>query len=1039
MSSFLTELSEQRRKFLEGLDANQGDINLDIFEDFYPDQAHFVFELLQNAEDAKATEVTFTLTSEGCRFEHNGSKLFDEGDVRAITGIHNSSKKKSADQIGKFGVGFKSVFVYTVSPEITSGEYSFRISRLVMPEECSGEVVKSGWTRFWLPFNNPKKPADLAHQEVAAGLRELAETTLLFLSNIHTISWAIEGADHGYVLRVEHDDEHVEVLKQTNGKKTSSAHFLRFTEAVEGLPNQRVAIAFALEFLQGKESLQTGLPLAQQLKVAAVPGQVAVFFPAEKETSGLRFHLHAPFVPELSRASIKETPVNTPLFAQLAALSAAAMHRVRDLGFLTPEFLGVLPNKQDDLGNRYVPVRQAIQAAFKSEPLMPAYDKSHAPADDLVQAKAALKELLNEADIEFLIEYEETPPKWAANRALQGTRVERFMSDLAITEWDVSEFLQHISGAASDNNWSNPEEDFLEWLQGKPVEWFQQCYAILAHDPDTQDELQQLSDCRIVRLDDGSLSLGEDCYFPDEERKYSGIVPCVDPTLYEGGKSKTQQKLARKFLEEVGVTQIGELELVEALLKKEYSSGERVLKEREHLSHLRRFMKLVEDNRSAARLLAEYKIFMGADQKWHSAKEILLDNPFCDTGLAEYYGIVGYPRLISPLAEFYESMPIDSRKLGKFLSDLGAKTDIDIAYSSCSKNPSWDYLSGVWGERYTSPVDRDYKFDRFNEIVSGISLRLAHLIWRTMIARGDSVLQAQYRKNVSGGSRWAASQLVHQLRKGAWVPQGDTFVRPTVARAELLPEGFVFEPGAGWIKAIEFGKSIALQDEKTKAEAAAAAERKNRKQAAAEELGFVGADALEWLQRLSEASPDERKTLLDTLEHLKAKPEFPEHDSRNPERRAERVGEKARDAAERATVEKTRSVSVGREEVKAETSMYLTSQYSRDGALYCQLCKAPMPFNLDDGTPYFERVEFLPALKRRYFQNYLCLCPNHAAMFMYANGSKDLMLPMFLELEGNELEVILAQANTTIQFTNTHIADLRKVIEVDAETSEPSP
>ena len=28
----------------------------------------------------------------------------------------------------------------------------------------------------------------------------------------------------------------------------------------------------------------------------------------------------------------------------------------------------------------------------------------------------------------------------------------------------------------------------------------------------------------------------------------------------------------------------------------------------------------------------------------------------------------------------------------------------------------------------------------------------------------------------------------------------------------------------------------------------------------------------------------------------------------------------------------------------------------------------------------------------------------------------------------------LAQANTTIQFTNTHIADLRKVIEVDAES-----
>ena len=62
---------------------------------------------------------------------------------------------------------------------------------------------------------------------------------------------------------------------------------------------------------------------------------MAVFFPAEKETSGLRFHLHAPFVPELSRASIKETPANQPLFQQLATLTAASLHQIRDLGLLT--------------------------------------------------------------------------------------------------------------------------------------------------------------------------------------------------------------------------------------------------------------------------------------------------------------------------------------------------------------------------------------------------------------------------------------------------------------------------------------------------------------------------------------------------------------------------------------------------------------------------------------------------------------------------------------------------------------------------------
>jgi hypothetical protein len=35
------------------------------------------------------------------------------------------------------------------------------------------------------------------------------------------------------------------------------------------------------------------------------------------------------------------------------------------------------------------------------------------------------------------------------------------------------------------------------------------------------------------------------------------------------------------------------------------------------------------------------------------------------------------------------------------------------------------------------------------------------------------------------------------------------------------------------------------------------------------------------------------------------------------------------------------------------------------------------------------------------------------------------------DLSGNELEVVLAEQNATIYFTKTHVADLKKVLEVD--------
>ena len=90
----------------------------------YADTAHFVYELLQNADDAGATEISFVLGSDGLVIEHNG-KPFDETDVRAIS--YFGKGKTEVTAIGHFGLGFKSVFAYTASPRIHSTEYDFEL------------------------------------------------------------------------------------------------------------------------------------------------------------------------------------------------------------------------------------------------------------------------------------------------------------------------------------------------------------------------------------------------------------------------------------------------------------------------------------------------------------------------------------------------------------------------------------------------------------------------------------------------------------------------------------------------------------------------------------------------------------------------------------------------------------------------------------------------------------------------------------------------------------------------------------------------
>jgi len=246
-------LVERRRKFIEGLDANRGEINLNIFEDFYPDRAHFVYELLQNAEDAGATHISFTLIPDRLICEHNG-RVFTLADVRSITGLHDSTKANTSDKIGKFGVGFKSVFVYTQAPSIRSGDFAFRIVQLILPETMPSDGLLQGQTRFEFPFDNPKKPPQEAFTEIAAGLKELDEKTLLFLSSLQSVRWQIGTESAGEVLRHQHSDFHFEILKEVAGKSVASSHFLKFDQAVPDLETQRVAVAFPLDLLPGVRS-----------------------------------------------------------------------------------------------------------------------------------------------------------------------------------------------------------------------------------------------------------------------------------------------------------------------------------------------------------------------------------------------------------------------------------------------------------------------------------------------------------------------------------------------------------------------------------------------------------------------------------------------------------------------------------------------------------------------------------------------------------------------------------------------------------------
>ena len=75
----------------------------------YTDKSHFVYELLQNAEDAGASRIKFEQYEDRLVVLHDGHP-FSMDNLQRLCDIGKSDKTDDLNQIGEFGVGFKSVF-----------------------------------------------------------------------------------------------------------------------------------------------------------------------------------------------------------------------------------------------------------------------------------------------------------------------------------------------------------------------------------------------------------------------------------------------------------------------------------------------------------------------------------------------------------------------------------------------------------------------------------------------------------------------------------------------------------------------------------------------------------------------------------------------------------------------------------------------------------------------------------------------------------------------------------------------------------------
>ena len=367
----------------------------------YTDKSHFVYELLQNAEDAGATNIKFIQYPDRLEVMHNG-KPFTTLNLQGLCDIGKSDKINNLNQIGEFGVGFKSVFAICENVKLYSNPrnypygiddavpFAVNIVDFVTPIDIEMETLTGDTTtKFVFPYKvgesfSGYKTIGEIQAAISKKLQNLGITTLLFLKHLEVIEYEIclteDKIEGEYLLEKEVINDHCYLIsafgvsdkKDSKKEQFEELSYLKFTRKLDKISNRSVDIAFPVQVLENGE---------YECKMSKKP-YVSVYFPTETD-SKLNFIVQGPYRTTPNRESIPpDDDDNIMLAQQTAQLLRESLLELRDTNKLNMSFIRVLPlnPRNFDNFNLFYPLYEVVKSLLSNVAIIPSRSGNYVSA-----------------------------------------------------------------------------------------------------------------------------------------------------------------------------------------------------------------------------------------------------------------------------------------------------------------------------------------------------------------------------------------------------------------------------------------------------------------------------------------------------------------------------------------------------------------------------------------------------------------------------------------------------------------------------------
>ncbi|KAJ9143506.1 ATPase-like, ATP-binding domain [Pleurostoma richardsiae] len=360
--------------------------------------APFIFELLQNADDNSFTQALADRALPYISFQVHSSRIiiecnedgFTRDDLSAICSVGKSTKPASHHYIGGKGIGFKSVFSAAWKVYIQSGNLSFYFKHepgdaglgMVLPVwEDTNEKLPDPLTRMTLYLHKNEKQNKVEH--LLTYFKQLIEFPhyLMFLRNLRQIRVAIydengrlQSSGNSSIRNVDKHRIFLETLYTNsdgeNAVEKKYYHVTRHTPATLLMSNNReLPDSGERRWTYSRTEIVLAFPLTSAFKPMTEKQELFAFLPIRE--SDYKFIIQADFDTSADRRDILPTSsrnrnnLDEILVAFRKAVLEFCEHTT--LCYTWPMFL---PDLNDNAGVFWSGLNQQIQRLMSATPIL---------------------------------------------------------------------------------------------------------------------------------------------------------------------------------------------------------------------------------------------------------------------------------------------------------------------------------------------------------------------------------------------------------------------------------------------------------------------------------------------------------------------------------------------------------------------------------------------------------------------------------------------------------------------------------------------